>query len=179
MYPANHYVSPSVSLSSPVPVHLPVQFLHVFLSMLCSRKNSFLSSSFWLYRPQLLFPANSSQPCLLFEVDLETQQFGSLSPPALVYLFFFSVKLAFLTHCLQEDFWEIPQILRSFFQFVCFCLDNFGPLQLPWPLSNSHRVNFFIFLLWHLSLIVWHVEPKLIGWNSCQGLHARKKAVVC
>lgn len=147
MYHANHYVSPSVSLSSPVPVRLPVQFLHVFLSMLCSWKNSFLSSSFWLYRPQLLFPANSSQPCLLFEVDLETQTvwLPLTSCSGLSLLFFCQTRIS---HSLSpRRLLRNPSNPAIFFSICVFLSRQFWTSAVALAAFQQPQGQFFYFFI--------------------------------
>lgn len=120
---------------------------------------------------------HNCKTCLLFSVDLEMKancfHLSSPFPPAL------SVSFCFCqTHIFRSlSPWRLPRNTPSpeiFFQFVCFCLSDHWRCPGPDPAATESDLR-----LWHLSLIVWYVQPKLIGWNSCQGLHTRKKALVC
>lgn len=150
-------------------------YLHVF-SCLCSvpGKNHSSHPRFGCTDGSLF---NTTQTCLLFSVDLEMKancfHLSSPFPPAL------SVSFCFCqTHIFRSlSPWRLPRNTPSpeiFFQFVCFCLSDHWRCPGPDPAATESDLR-----LWHLSLIVWYVQPKLIGWNSCQGLHTRKKALVC
>lgn len=62
------------------------------------------------------------------------------------------------------------------FHSACFRLQILDQESCPGasPKATDSKVA-----LRHRRLIVRYVEPKLRGWSSCQGLHARKNSVVC
>lgn len=101
----------------------------------------------WLFRPQVFFPANSSQPCLLFKVDLETQQFGSLSPPALVYLFFFFCQ-THISHSLSpRRLPRNPSYPAIFFSVCVFLSWQFWTSAVALAAFQQQQGHFFFFFI--------------------------------